>query len=92
MNPAPDQPVRPTSAEVRSREVVVEKAVDIEVGIDAGADEMRSAAAAAEHVEQAVDDAVEMTFPASDPPAWMSSGTLAASSDAIDATRASADD
>ena len=25
--------------------------------------------------EAAIDDAVEMTFPASDPPAWMSSGT-----------------
>lgn len=24
--------------------------------------------------EEAIDDAVEMTFPASDPPAWMSSG------------------
>ena len=36
--------------------------------------------------EAAIDDAVEMTFPASDPPAWMSSG--APGSDAAAADRA----
>jgi hypothetical protein len=36
--------------------------------------------------ESAVDEAVEMTFPASDPPAWMSSGVPRAGAEAADRT------
>jgi hypothetical protein len=90
MNPTPDEPLRTTPAEPRSREVVVTRCADIAADAEPSADE-KHPAVAAPLGEQAVDDAVEMTFPASDPPAWMSSGMVAADPAQTDSARPSTD-
>jgi hypothetical protein len=41
--------------------------------------------------EEEIDEAIEMTFPASDPPAWMSSGSRGAVPGAMDTTVPPAD-
>lgn len=92
MIPIPDQSAGATEVEPRIRETRQERSRRDSATVASTGDPLERPARSPSLREEEIDAAIEMTFPASDPPAWMSSGSRPVLPEATDNTAPATDE